>query len=139
MLVARVHPDEENTLNEPYFLAICAGNGSEALVWRNTKTQEVDGNLFKKNVWLVRLRWLHFCPTAVPPSDLEGLVGARGYRFQPGEAAVVFPASAFIANESSHKAAQTLVKPGLEGQGALRWLPEDAHASLKEDGIELLS
>lgn len=52
MLVARVHPDEENTLNEPYFLAICAGNGSEALVWRNTKTQEVDGNLFKKNVWL---------------------------------------------------------------------------------------
>ena len=56
VLVARVHPDEVNTRNEPYFLAICAGNGSEALLWRNAKTQEVDGNLFKKGFWLVRLR-----------------------------------------------------------------------------------
>ena len=139
VIVVRVHSDEVNEFNEPYYLAVAAGKGDEKLVWRNNKTQMIDGNVHIKNTWLVRFRWLHYCPTAQPPADDPSLAGARGYQFQPGEATVVFPATGVVTKIEAHSAAQQLVKPGLSGQGAHRWLPADAHDAIVRDGMDLLS
>lgn len=136
VLVVRVHTDDANTLNEPYYLALALGKEGESLAWRNGKTQMIDGNVFKKNDWLVRMRWLHYCPTAQPPLGNPDLAGARGYRFQPGESAIVFSAFGIVTKETIHTSAQELIKPEL---GEFRWMPSSAHEAVVEDGIELLS
>jgi hypothetical protein len=55
----------------------------QQLVWRNNKTQVVGTNVVNKNVYLIRFRWLHYCPNA-RQSDAavaEAQRDARGYRF----------------------------------------------------------
>ena len=97
------------------------------------------GDVHNENAWSLRFRWLHYCPTAQPPSETPALANARACQFQPGEAALVFPASGVVTKKVTHAAAQRLGKPGLSGQGAHRWLPADDHEALVRDGIDLLS
>jgi hypothetical protein len=72
-------------------------------------------------VCLIRFRWLHYCPNA-RQSDAavaEAQSDARGYRFEPAEKTVIFPASAVLTRKETLAAVQKLVRVG----GAGGYLP----------------
>jgi hypothetical protein len=149
IVVVRVHDDDENPLDEPYFLGVvCRDQNADVaavdetmlaevdeaaepedvqqLCWRNNKTQDVgSGNLVNKNVMLIRFRWLHYRP------DSGG--DKRSYEFQPGEDTVVFPVYGIVTKTKSHEAAQTL-----KLDGSTRWLECGAHEEIMKDSIDLL-
>ena len=137
VVVVRVHADEPNQHNEPYFLGVVMkdedGEADEKFVWRNEKTQTVNHTVVTKNTWLIRFRWLHYCPAKTSPS--KTLEGARAYQFLPGDAdTVVFPASAVITKKATVTAAQELWR----GKDHF-WFVKEAHAAVMADGLDLLS
>ena len=138
VVAVRVHSDE------PCFLAVVAhdvddvGVNAQQLKWRNNKTQLVGTNVVNKNAWLLRFRWLHFCPSAqqTDPAADGGFTQARGYRFAAAEKTVVFPAIAVITRSKTHAAVQALARVGGAGHW---WLPADAHSEALADGLDLLA
>ena len=132
VVAVRVHSDEPNEHREPHFLGVVERDGgapdADPLVWRNNKTQRIESNVFNKNVWLIRFRWLHYKPLAVCAD------GSRGYQFQPGEKPVVFAAQAVVTRKEPNLALQSLHQAD-----GVWWLPEKSHETVMKSGMDLLS
>ena len=138
IVVVRVHADEPNTHDEPYFLGVVTRDEGDdgkdqKLVWRNEKTQAVQHNVVTKNTWLIRFRWLHYCPGVTHKS--KTIEGSRAYQYAPGDAdTVIFPASSVITKKATTTAAQEL----WQGKDHY-WFAKSAHSAVMKDGLDLLS
>jgi len=139
-VVVRVHTDEDNEHNEPYFVALVSTEagmltpgdltGGESLVWRNTKTQMVESNMVTKGTWLIRIRWLHYHSAIVHPTDRT----ARCYKLQPGERSLAFPASGVITRKATNDAML-----GLTQAGGCYWVKTAMHKTVIKDALDLLA
>ena len=131
VVAVRVHSDEPNEHREPYFLGVVERDDgapdTDPLVWRSNKTQRIESNVFSKNVWLIRFRWLHYKPLAVCAD------GSRGYQFQPGEKTVVFAAQAVVTRKEPNIALQSLHQAD-----GVWWLSKQSHGTVMKSGMDLL-
>ena len=138
-VVVRVHEDEDNDLLEPYYVALVSCKAGalhpdaladgEKLVWRAPKTEVVETNTVLKGTWLMRVRWLHYQPSEHDSADPN----ARCYKLQPGEKAVVFPATGVVTKKGPNEAMLAVVQ-----RSCSYWLPSATHDVVMRDGLDLL-